>query len=159
MNRRRDKGRSHSTRPVRAGPPKWVKMRLEEVETVVVELRKMGYQPSMIGLILRDQYGVPLVRSVFGVKLTRILEKHGLAPEIPEDLFNLMRRAVNLLRHIEEHPKDIHSKRGLVEIESKIRRLVRYYKRIGRLSQDWEYDRERAKLLVAQQVTMGRAGS
>jgi small subunit ribosomal protein S15 len=158
LNRKRDKGQSHSTRPVRAGPPKWVKMRPEEIETVIVELRKMGYTPSMIGLILRDQYGVPLVKSVLGVKLTKVLEKHGLAPEIPEDLFNLMKRAVNLLRHLEEHPKDLHSKRGLTEIESKIRRLVKYYKRVGKLPPDWEYDRERAKLLVAQQIT-GQVGS
>jgi small subunit ribosomal protein S15 len=133
-------------------------MRPEEIETVIIELRKMGYMPSMIGLILRDQYGVPLVRSVIGVKLTKILEKHDLAPEIPEDLFNLMRRAVNLLRHLEEHPKDLHSKRGLIEIESKIRRLVKYYKRVGKLPPDWEYNRERARLLVAQQAA-GQVGS
>jgi len=159
LNRKRDKGQSHSTRPVRAGPPKWVRMRPEEIETVIVELRKMGYPPSMIGLILRDQYGIPLVRSVMGIKLTRILEKHDLAPEIPEDLFNLMRRAVNLMRHLEEHPKDLHSKRGLMEIESKIRRLVKYYKGVGKLPRDWEYDRERAKLIVAQQTAVAQAGS
>jgi len=151
LNRKRDKGQSHSTRPVRAGSPKWVRMRTEEIETVIVELRKIGYPPSMIGLILRDQYGIPLVRSVMGVKLTRILEKH--------DLFNLMRRAVNLMRHLEEHPKDLHSKRGLMEIESKIRRLVKYYKGIGKLPRDWEYDRERAKLIVAQQTAVAQAGS
>lgn len=150
MNKKRDKGQSHSTRPVRAGPPKWVRMRPEEIETVVAELARMGYPPSMIGIILRDQYGVPLVKSVMGVRLTKILEKQGLAPRIPEDLFNLIRRAVNLARHLEEHPKDRHSARGLIEIESEIRRLVKYYKRAGKLPPDWEYNRERAKMLVAQ---------
>ncbi|RLG77469.1 MAG: 30S ribosomal protein S15 [Thermoprotei archaeon] len=150
MNKRREKGQSHSTRPVRIGPPKWVRYSPEEIEALVVELAKMGYTPSMIGIILRDQYGIPLVKSVLGVKLCKVLEKYNLAPPVPEDLLRLMMRAVNLRRHLEEHPKDYASKRGLIEIESKIRRLVKYYKRVGKLPPDWEYDPERAKVLVSQ---------
>ena len=153
--KRRDKGQSHSTRPVRIGPPKWVKYSPEEIEALIVELAKMGYMPSMIGIILRDQYGIPLVKSVLGVKLTRILEKYGLLPPIPEDLLRLMARAVNLRRHLQEHPKDFASKRGLIEIESKIRALIKYYKRVGKLPPDFEYDPERAKVLVSQYL--GRA--
>ncbi|RLG89165.1 MAG: 30S ribosomal protein S15 [Thermoprotei archaeon] len=149
MKRGKKKGQSHSTRPVRAGPPKWVKLTPEEIEALIIELAKMGYTPSMIGIILRDQYGIPLVKSVLGAKLCKVLEKHGLLPPIPEDLLALMRRAVNLRRHLEEHPKDYHSKKGLIEIESKIRRLVKYYKRVGKLPQDWEYDPERAKVLIS----------
>ena len=148
--KKRDKGQSHSTRPVRVGPPKWVKYTPEEVEALVVELAKMGYTPSMIGIILRDQYGIPLVKSITGMKLTKILEKHGVAPPIPEDLLRLMARAVNLRRHLAEHPKDTASKRGLIEIESKIAALIKYYKRVGKLPPDFVYDPERAKLLVSQ---------
>jgi small subunit ribosomal protein S15 len=148
--KRRDKGQSHSTRPARIGPPKWVRYTPEEVEALVVELAKLGYTPSMIGIILRDQYGVPLVKSITGTKLTKILEKHGVLLPIPEDLLKLMARAVNLRRHLSEHPKDTASKKGLIEIESKIHRLVKYYKRIGKLPPDFEYDPERARLLVAQ---------
>ena len=147
--KRRDKGQSHQTRPVRSGAPKWVRMSPEEIETLVVELAKIGYSPSMIGIILRDQYGIPLLKSVIGMRVTEVLEKHGLAPSIPEDLYNLIKRAVNLRRHLSEFPKDYHSKRGLIEIESKIRRLARYYKRIGKLPLDWEYDPEKMKTLIA----------
>jgi small subunit ribosomal protein S15 len=148
--KKRDKGQSHSTRPARIGPPKWVRYTPEEVEALVVELAKLGYTPSMIGIILRDQYGIPLVKSITGTKLTKILEKHGMLPPIPEDLLRLMARAVNLRRHLSEHPKDTASKRGLIEIESKIHRLIKYYKRVGKLPPDFEYDPEKAKLLVAQ---------
>jgi len=148
--KRRDKGQSHSTRPARIGPPKWVRYTPEEVEALVVELAKLGYTPSMIGIILRDQYGIPLVKSITGTKLTKILEKHGVALPIPEDLLRLMARAINLRRHLSEHPKDTASKRGLIEIESKIHRLIKYYKRVGKLPPDFEYDPERARLLVAQ---------
>ncbi len=151
--KKRDKGQSHSTRPVRVGIPKWIHYTPEEIEALIVELAKMGYTPSMIGIILRDQYGIPLVRSVLGVKLTKILEKHGLLPPIPEDLLRLMARAVNLRRHLQEHPKDFASKRGLIEIESKIRALIKYYKRVGKLPPDFEYDPERAKVLVSQYLS------
>jgi len=143
MNKKRDKGKSHPTRPARAGPPRWLKLDMSpsDIELLVVELAKRGYTPSMIGIILRDQFGIPLVKQVIGKKVEDILEKHGVKIVVPEDLFNLMKRAVNLRRHLEEHPKDTHSQRGLIEIESKIHRLVKYYKRIGKLPPDWNTTR------------------
>lgn len=151
MNKKRDKGQSHSTRPARAGPPRWLKLDMSpsDIELLVVELAKKGYPPSMIGIILRDQFGIPLVKQVIGKKIEQILEKHGVRIVVPEDVFNLMKRAVNLRRHLDEHPKDMHSKRGLIEIESKIHRLVKYYKRVGKLPADWKYDPETAKLIVS----------
>lgn len=153
--KRRDKGESHSIRPVRIGPPKWVRYTEEEVATLAVELARLGYTPSMIGVILRDQYGIPLVKSITGVKLTKILSKHGVLPPIPEDLLRLMAKAVNLRRHLSEHPKDYTSKRGLIETESKINALIKYYKRIGRLPQDFIYMPERARILVSQYLGAG----
>ncbi|WP_048078901.1 30S ribosomal protein S15, partial [Desulfurococcus mucosus] len=76
----------------------------------------------------------------------------GVKITIPEDLMSLIQKAVNLRRHLEEHPKDTHSQRGLIEVESKIHRLVKYYKRIGRLPPDWKYDPEKARLLVSQGI-------
>jgi small subunit ribosomal protein S15 len=151
MNKKRDKGQSHSTRPARAGPPRWLKLDMSpsDIELLVVELAKKGYSPSMIGIILRDQFGIPLVKQIIGKKIEHILEKHGIRVVVPEDVFNLMKRAVNLRRHLDEHPKDMHSKRGLIEIESKIHRLVKYYKRVGKLPADWKYDPETAKLIVS----------
>jgi len=148
MNKKKEKGRSHSTRPPTLIKPAWVKMSPEEVEELVVSLYRKGYPPSMIGIILRDMYGIPLVKAVTGKKLTRILEERGLKPEIPEDLMNLIRRAVRVRRHLEEHPKDYHSKRGLQLIESKIHRLVKYYKRRGVLPPDWEYRPERISIFA-----------
>ncbi len=136
---RHKKGSSGSTRPPTKAPPEWFKMSAEEVEKLVVELAKKGYSPSMIGIILRDQYGVPLVKWVTGKSITEILEEHGLAPKIPEDLQALIKRAERIRRHLEEHPKDMSAKRGLLLVESKIHRLVKYYKRVGKLPPDWEY--------------------
>jgi len=131
MNKRREKGKSGSTRPPRLIKPSWVKARPEEVEELVVTLYRKGYPPSMVGMILRDRYGIPMVKAVTGKSMTTILKERGLEPEIPEDLMNLIRRAIRVRRHLEEHPKDYHSKRGLQLIESKIYRLSKYYRRRG----------------------------
>ncbi|MGC9071656.1 MAG: 30S ribosomal protein S15 [Acidilobus sp.] len=149
MHKKSRKGRTHSTRPAHPKPPSWLSLTPEEIETIIVQLAQKGYVPSQIGLILRDQFGVPLVKPILGKSINQVLEEKGLTPNIPEDLFALIKRAVNLRRHLQEHPKDTDSMRGLVLVESKIRRLVRYYKRVGKLPSDWEYDPERAKLLVA----------
>jgi len=149
LNKRREKGKSHSTRPARIGPPKWVRFSPEEIEGLIIELARKGYGPSMIGIILRDQYGIPLVKSILGKGITEVLEEHGMSPPLPEDLLQLIKKAVNLRRHLEEHPKDKHAKKGLIDLESKIHRLVKYYKRVGKLPPDWKYSPEKAKLLVA----------
>ncbi len=149
MNKRRARGKSHSIRPVRAGSPKWVKFTREEVEVLVEELSKKGYPPSMIGLVLRDQYGVPLVKQVTRKSISQILEERGLAPKIPEDLFNLIKKAVNVRRHLNEYPKDKKAKRGLEEVESKIRRLSRYYVEVEKLPKGWRYEPAKAELLIA----------
>lgn len=147
MKKSKEKGKSHSTRPARLGPPSWVKYTPEQVEGLVVELATKGYPPSMIGLILRDSYGIPLVKQVTGKKITQILKEHGLLPQLPEDLSNLIKRAARIRRHLEEHPKDYHSKRGLQLIESKIRRLAKYYKRKGILPKNWEYKPEKISFI------------
>ncbi len=153
--KRRDKGQSESTRPVRIGPPKWVRYSVDEIGTLVAELARLGYTPSMIGIILRDQYGIPLVKSVTGMKLEKILEKNGVKYPIPEDLLRLMAKAINLRRHLQEHPKDYTSKRGLIEVESKIQSLIKYYKHVGKLQQDFVYDPEKAKTIVSQYLGTG----
>ncbi|HDI10286.1 MAG TPA: 30S ribosomal protein S15, partial [Euryarchaeota archaeon] len=123
----RKRGRSGSTRPYRTSPPEWVKYTPEEVEDLIVKLSKEGVPPSQIGIILRDQYGIPRAKLITGKRITKILKEKGLLQDIPEDLMNLIKRAVNLREHLDKHPKDLHSRRGLILIESKIRRLVKYY--------------------------------
>ena len=128
--------------------PEWVEYSTEEIEELILKLTKEGNSTSMIGIILRDQYGIPDVKLVTGQKITKILEKHDQGLEYPEDLMNLIRRAVNIRDHLEENPKDLHTRRGLRIIESKIRRLVRYYTREGVLPEGWRYDPRSAALLV-----------
>jgi len=58
-----------------------------------------------------------------------------------------MKRAVELEGHIKANPKDLHTQ-GQQLIESKIRRLVKYYKREGVIPQTWQYSLDTASLQV-----------
>lgn len=131
-----------------ADAPEWLEMTTEEIEELIVKLYREGQSTSQIGITLRDQYGIPSTKTVVGEKITDILKKNGTEFTYPEDLLNLIRRAVNIREHLEENPKDVHSKRGLIKIESKIRRLVKYYTRNHVLPEGWRYDPKTAALLV-----------
>jgi small subunit ribosomal protein S15 len=144
----RKRGKASSTRPYRNQPPEWLAHDKKFVSKKVEELRRQGQSTAMIGTILRDQYGVPNVKESLGTKMASIVDELNLSPKYPEDLVNLVKRASNLRRHLEENRKDLHSKRGLQLIESKIRRLVKYYKKKGIFAPDWKYDPQRAGLLL-----------
>lgn len=128
--------------------PDWIEYSTEEIEELILKLTKEGNSTSKIGVILRDQYGIPDVKAVTGMKITQILENHDQGLEYPEDLMNLIRKAVNVRDHLEENPKDLHTRRGLQLMESRIRRLVKYYVREGVLPQGWRYEPKKAALLV-----------
>lgn len=53
---------------------------------------KKGLTPSQIGVVLRDSFGIPQVKAVTGSKILRILKVAGLAPELPEDLYHLIKK-------------------------------------------------------------------
>jgi small subunit ribosomal protein S15 len=119
-----------------------------EVEELVVKLAKEGNPPSKIGIIMRDQHAVPDIKRATGKSVRRILEIHSLTPGLPDDLANIIRKAVKLHGHLARNPRDLGCKRALEMTESKIIRLARCYKREGVLPPNWRYDRDRAALLV-----------
>jgi small subunit ribosomal protein S13e len=103
-------------------------------------LSKKGLVPSQIGLYLRDCKGIPQVKNITGKKILRILTINGIAPDLPEDLFFLIKRAINIRKHLERNKKDKDSKFRLILVESKIHRVARYYKRKKKISQIWKYE-------------------
>jgi len=132
------RGSSGSTRPVSRRPPAWFKYEPEEVDALVLKLSKEGNSPSLIGQILRDRYGIPLVSQIAGRRLEKIIPEESRT-KLPEDLENLLRKATSATRHLEKNRKDYPNKRDLALIESKIHRLMFYYRKIGRIPKDWTY--------------------
>ena len=144
----RRKGVSASNRPFRTDPPSWVPLSSEEIGEIVAKLFNQGKSTAMIGLMLRDSYGIPDVKLITGKSVTSILKENGTNFNIPEDLENLMRKAIRVNDHIKLNKKDVHNKRSLHLTEAKIRRLIKYYKKTGALAADWKYSINTAKLLV-----------
>ncbi|KAL1371307.1 hypothetical protein AAHE18_01G121900 [Arachis hypogaea] len=121
----RGKGISSSALPYKRTPPSWLKISSQDVEENICKFAKKGLTPSQIGVILRDSHGIAQVKSVTGSKILRILKAHGLAPEIPEDLYHLIKKAVSIRKHLERNRKDKDSKFRLILVESRIHRLAR----------------------------------
>ncbi|WP_435195392.1 30S ribosomal protein S15 [Natronomonas sp. EA1] len=147
----RRRGSSGSDRPAADEPPEWSDVEADAIEERVVELAEQGHDPSQIGMKLRDEgvqgTPVPDVKLATGKKVTEILEEHDASPELPEDLRNLMERAIRLREHMEENQTDYQNKRALQNTESKIRRLVNYY-RGDVLDEDFTYSYDVAVRLL-----------
>ncbi len=147
----RRRGSSDSDKPVADEPPEWSDIDAESIEEQVVDLAEQGYSPSEIGIQLRDQgvQGVPVpdVKLATGKKVTEILEENDADPEIPEDLRNLLARAVRLNKHMEENGTDYQNKRALQNTEAKIRRLMNYY-RGDKIDEDFAYSIDTAEDLI-----------
>merc|ERR1712133_185330 len=90
------KGISQSALPYRRSLPTWLKLSSEDVKEQIYKLAKKGLTPSQIGVILRDSHGVAQVKFVTGTKVLRILKAKGLASEIPEDLYHMIKKAVSI---------------------------------------------------------------
>lgn len=128
--------------------PKWVDKNPEEIEELIVKLAEEGTPPSKIGIILRDKHGIPNVQEVLDKSMIEILESHDIKPEIPADLMDLIERAVRLRNHLEQNPNDTRTQRALDELESRIQKISKYYRKEEKLPADWRYDPEEAALLV-----------
>ncbi|KAI1470202.1 40S ribosomal protein S13 [Daldinia caldariorum] len=143
------KGISASALPYSRNPPAWLKTTPSQVEEQICRLARKGATPSQIGVVLRDSHGIAQVRFVTGNKILRILKSNGLAPEIPEDLYMLIKKAVSVRKHLERNRKDKDAKFRLILIESRIHRLARYYKTVGVLPPTWKYESATASTIVA----------
>jgi len=138
-------GKSHSIRPTTLRVPSWVTLSSKEIEELVVKYTKDGLTPSQIGNKLRDQHAIPLIKPITKKSIGEILEENDLKTEMPEDLENIVKRAVGLQKHLKVNKGDNRNVRSLELIEAKVHRLSVYYKRIERIPKTWKY-----KSVVAQ---------
>ena len=144
----RKKGTAGSTKPSVKTKPLWLRYKEAEIELLVVKLAKEGKSSSEIGILLRDSYGIPDVKTITKKSIGKILTEKKLLPEIPEDLMAVMRKLVKIEQHRELNKQDKASLRGLQLTESKIKRLIKYYKKTDKLPKDWKFDAKKARLFI-----------
>ncbi len=138
-------GKSHSIRPATLRAPSWVTQSPKEIEELVIKYSKDGLTPSQIGNKLRDQHSIPLIKPITKKTVGEILEENKLQAEMPEDLENIVKKAVGLQKHLKANKGDSRNVRSLELIEAKVHRLSVYYKKIDRIPKNWKY-----KSVVAQ---------
>ena len=138
------RGKSQSMKPS-IMKSDWVKITPEEIGKLIVEMNKEGMNASQIGTKLRDEYAVSSIKAVTGKKMKDFMEENGVKQEIPEDLENLVKRAVSLQNHLKSNKGDRKNVRSLELLEAKVHRLSKYYKKNNIIPKKWKY-----KSVVAQ---------
>ena len=132
-------GKSHQTRPPNKTNPGWVTTTPDEARSTILKLAKEGVTPSRIGQTLRDDYGVPLVKTLLGKSVGEVLSEGKSAPKLPQDLQDLIDRALRVQKHLQSHKSDRKNVHSLELVEAKIYRLSKYYKERGILPSDFKY--------------------
>jgi small subunit ribosomal protein S15 len=138
-------GKSHSTRPITLKKPSWITQTPKEIEEIITKYGKEGLTSSQIGIKLRDQHAIPLVKPIINKGITQVLDENNLKSDLPEDLANIVNKSVGLQKHLKNNKSDRRNVRSLELIEAKVHRLQVYYKKIGRIPKNWKY-----KSVVAQ---------
>lgn len=99
----------------------WMKMKPSEVESLVVDLAKKGNSPSKIGIILRDQHGIPKVK-VLGKKVSKILAENKVTYETEKVRFQTGIERVQ--KHSAQHKHDYTAKKALAKKLWHVKKLV-----------------------------------
>ncbi len=132
-------GKSHSTRPTSKRTPTWINYSQDEVLAQIAKFAKEGQSGSQIGLRLRDDYGIPDVKTFLGKSVKQVLLENKSKDTVPEDLTHLVERAARLKSHLDSHHADRKNVRSLELLEAKIHRLSNYYKGREELPLNWKY--------------------
>lgn len=121
----------------------------KEIYDVIEDLTKKGKTTTEIGLTLKQKYGVRSVLETTGKKIGKVQKELNLkGDKLPDELLYLIKKNVKLIKHNEENKKDTTGKRGYQKTVSKIKRLRKHYIKAKKISSDWRYSDESAKLLV-----------
>ena len=96
--------------------PTWIKMKEPELKKTILEL-SLTYAPSQIGIILRDQYGIPTTK-VFGKKLKAYMKELGI--DRNEDLENAEKKVTGLKEHLNNNITDRSAKHKLQHAQSRL---------------------------------------
>jgi small subunit ribosomal protein S15 len=103
--------------------PTWVKMKEPELKKTIVELAEK-HSPSQVGMILRDQYGIPTTK-IYGKKLKAYLKE--LDIERNEDLENAEKKVEKIKEHLKNNVTDRKSKHKLQKAQARLNITRKYF--------------------------------
>lgn len=132
------KGQSISMKPLSTTVPVFTTKPIYEIKKDIIHHANKGMVPSAIGNMLRDQYGVGSPQDILGKSLLQFCRENKCAPIIPEDLASLIEKSNSIRSHLLAHKKDNDAKYRLNLINSRLHRLIRYYKEKSVLPGNWK---------------------
>ncbi len=103
--------------------PAWLKLSEKEVEDLVLTLAKQNITTEKIGLILRDQHGIPTTR-VYGKKISQIIKQAGLEPK--SAFYNAEKRVESLKKHIAKNKQDKKAGHAFINASATALKLKKY---------------------------------
>lgn len=106
--------------------PIWLKAKKEEVKRIIIDLAKKGLTPEKIGLILRDQYGIPKAEIVTGERILQTLQKNNINQK-PQEIIHLEKKKEKIEKHIKLNKKDKTAIRGYILTSSKLKKKMDYH--------------------------------
>ncbi|MEK6914646.1 MAG: 30S ribosomal protein S15 [Nanoarchaeota archaeon] len=103
--------------------PVWLKFTKEEIKAIILKLSNKGINAEKIGLILRDQYGIPNVK-LYNLKIKEVMGDKFSEPSI----INLEKKFEKIIKHFEKNKQDTTAGRALIVTRSKLKKRTTYHK-------------------------------
>ena len=98
----------------------WVTAKPEDVKSKIIELAKQGMTSEKIGLVLRDQHGIPRAK-LLGVRVKAVLLEAGLWQD--GEHVALSAKVDKLSKHVAKHKHDYKGERSLVRNTVRVKKL------------------------------------
>lgn len=103
--------------------PAWLKYTKEEIKAIILKLTNKDLTAEKIGLILRDQYGIPNVK-LYNLKIKDVMGEKFSEPSI----INLEKKLGKIIKHFEKNKQDKKAGRSLIIAKSKLKKRTEYQK-------------------------------
>ena len=116
--------KSNMTKANKLEKPVWLKYTEEEVKAIVLKLADKGLTAEKIGLVLRDQYGIPKVK-IYNLKISKILKEKFQEPTN----LNLNNKLQKIINHFNKNKQDKKAGLSLIITKAKLKKREDYSKK------------------------------
>ena len=101
--------------------PVWLKYSEDEVSLIILKLAEKGLTAEKIGLVLKDQYGIPRVK-LYNLKIKDVLKEKFQEPTI----INLQKKVERITLHNQRHKNDKKAGRSMIISKAKLKKRFEY---------------------------------